>query len=270
MTHPTVLITGASRGLGAAAAQTTAQMRANVVLMARSAADLESVAGQIRAAGGQALVVVGDVRKAADCQQAVEGAVDHFGGLDALVNNAGILEPIAPIAEGDPRAWERNWAVNVLGPVLMTQAALPHLRQGKGRVINVSSGAAVSVVSGWAAYCAAKAALNHFTRVLAEEEPAITALAFRPGVVDTDLQRQIRRQGAHGMPAEVHARFLRYHEEGDLLPPAVPACSLTALALYAPADWSGSFLSWDDEMVLSVVRQFATVPCIQAVEERDA
>lgn len=270
MTHPTVLITGASRGLGAAVAQTTAQMKANVVLMARSAGDLESVAGAIRTAGGQALVVVGDVRQAADCQQAVEEAVTHFGRLDALVNNAGILEPISPIAEGDPRAWEKNWAVNVLGPVMMTQAGLPHLRQGKGRVINVSSGAAVSVVSGWAAYCVAKAALNHFTRVLAEEEPSITAIACRPGVVDTALQKQIRREGALGMPAEVHARFLRYHEEGELLPPAVPACSLTALALYAPADWSGTFLSWDDEIVLSLVRQFATVPCIQVVEGRDA
>jgi NAD(P)-dependent dehydrogenase (short-subunit alcohol dehydrogenase family) len=244
-------------------------MKANVVLMARSTGDLEAVAREIRAAGGQALAVVGDVRQAADCQQAVAEAVNHFGGLDALINNAGILDPISSIADGEPRAWEENWAVNVLGPVMMSQAALPHLRQGKGRVINVSSGAAVSAISGWAAYCVAKAALNHFTRVLAEEEPSITAIAFRPGIVDTSMQKQIRREGARGMPAEVHARFLRYHEEGELLPPAVPACSLTTLALYAPAEWSGVFLSWNDEMVLSLVRQFATAPCEEVVGGRN-
>lgn len=270
MVHPTVLITGASRGLGAATARTTAQMKANVVLMARSVGDLESVAQEVREAGGQALVVIGDVREVADCQRVVAEAVDRFGRVDALVNNAGILEPISPIAEGDPRAWEKNWAVNVLGPVMMTQAALPHLRQEQGRVINVSSGAAVSVVSGWAAYCVAKAALNHFTRVLAKEEPSVTAIAFRPGVVDTSMQKQIRREGAQGMPADAHARFLRYHEKGELLPPVVPACSLTALTLHAPAEWSGAFLSWDDEMVLSLVRQFATVPCVQVVEEKNA
>lgn len=270
MSQPTVLITGASRGLGAAAARTTAQMKTNVVLMARSAGDLESVAQEIRAAGGQALAVVGDVREAAGCQQAVAEAVDHFGGVDALINNAGILDPISSIADGDPRTWEENWAVNVLGPVMMTQAVIPHLRQGKGRVINVSSGAAVSAISGWAAYCVAKAALNHFTRVLAEEEPSITAIALRPGVVDTSMQKQIRREGARGMPAEVHARFLRYHEEGELLPPALPACSLTTLALYAPVEWSGAFLSWNDEMVLSLVRQFATARCEEAVGGRNA
>lgn len=270
MSKPTVLITGASRGLGAATARTTAQMNAHVVLMARSSGDLEAVATEIRAGGGQALVVVGDVREAADCQRVVSTTLDHFGRLDALVNNAGILDPISPIAEGDPRAWERNWAVNVLGPVMMTQAVLPHLRQGTGRVINVSSGAAVSAISGWAAYCVAKAAVNHFTRLLAEEEPAITTIAFRPGVVDTSMQQQIRREGARGMPAQVHARFLRYHEEGELLPPAVPACSLTTLALYAPAEWSGTFLAWNEEKVLSLVRQFATVPCVQATEGQHA
>jgi NAD(P)-dependent dehydrogenase (short-subunit alcohol dehydrogenase family) len=116
----------------------------------------------------------------------------------------------------------------------------------------------------------AKAALNHVTRVLAQEEPAITAIAFRPGVVDTAMQKQIRREGAQGMPADVHDRFLRYHKEGELLPPAVPACSLTTLALYAPTEWSGSFLSWNDENVLSLVRQFATVPCEQVVGGQNA
>jgi NAD(P)-dependent dehydrogenase (short-subunit alcohol dehydrogenase family) len=177
-----------------------------------------------------------------------------------VVNNAGILVPIAPIADGDPKLWERNMAVNVLGPLMLTQAALPHLRQRSGRVINVSCGAAISVIPGWAAYSAATAALDHLTRVLAKEEPSITTVAFRPGVVDTAMQATIRSDGARGMPEEAHARFVRYHEEDGLLPPEVPGCALAVLALYAPHQWTGSFLAWNHEDLRSLVRQFACGP----------
>jgi NAD(P)-dependent dehydrogenase (short-subunit alcohol dehydrogenase family) len=270
MSGQTILITGASRGLGAATARTAVQMGANVVLMARSPGELEAVAQEIQAEGGQSLPLVGDVSKVSDCQRVVAETIRRFGQLDALVNNAGMLHPIAPIADAEPGDWERNWAVNLLGPVMLTQAALTHLRQRNGRVVNVSSGAAIHVIKGWAAYCAAKAALNHFTRALAEEEPSVTAIAFRPGVVDTAMQTLIREEGAQGMPEEVHARFLKYYQEGELLPPVVPACSLTVLSLYAPREWSGLFLSWNDEAVLSLVRRFASSPCLQQQEGASA
>jgi NAD(P)-dependent dehydrogenase (short-subunit alcohol dehydrogenase family) len=257
----TILVTGASRGLGAATARIAGQMRANVALMARSANDLASVAEQIEAAGGEALPVVGDVSKPADCERVVIEAVRRFGQIDAVVNNAGVLGPMAPIAEADPEAWETNWAINVLGPIVMSRSALPHLRSRGGRVLNVSSGAAINVIPGWGAYCVAKAALNHFTRVLAVEEPDVTSLSFRPGVVDTDMQATIRSSGAGWMPEEVYDRFVRYYTEGELLPPEVPACSLVALALYAPHQWSGDFLAWNDERVLSLVRRFGTASC---------
>lgn len=270
MSGQTILITGASRGLGAATARTAVQMGANVVLMARSPGELEAVARQIQAEGGRALPLVGDVSKVSDCQRVVAETIRQFGQLDALVNNAGVLQPIAPIADAEPGAWERNWAINLLGPVMLTQAALPHLRQRNGRVVSVSSGAAIHVIQGWAAYCVAKAALNHFTRALAEEEPSVTTVAFQPGVVDTSMQTLIREEGAQGMPEEVHARFLKYHQEGELLPPVVPACSLTVLSLYAPHEWSGAFLSWNDEAVLSLVRRFASSPCLQQQEGTSA
>jgi NAD(P)-dependent dehydrogenase (short-subunit alcohol dehydrogenase family) len=225
--------------------------------MARSEDALTSVAQEIETAGGEAHVVVGDVSQVADCERAVAGAVDRFGRLDALVNNAGILAPIAPLAESDPEAWQRNWAVNVFGPVLLSQAALPHLRQTQGRIVNVSSGAALHVIPGWAAYCVSKAALNHLTRALAEEEPSVTAMAFRPGIVDTAMQATIREHGAEGMPGEEYERFVRYYEDGELLPPEVPACALSVLALFAPHEWSGLFLPWDHGDVQSLVRRFA-------------
>jgi NAD(P)-dependent dehydrogenase (short-subunit alcohol dehydrogenase family) len=256
MNNQTAIITGASRGLGAAAARIAGQMKANVALMARTEADLETVAEEVRAAGGRALPIAGDVRRNVDCQRVVAEAVKAFGRIDALVNNAGILAPISPIASGDPQEWERNWAVNVLGPVMLTQNALPHLRQSKGRVVNISSEAAVRAIRGWGAYCVAKAGLNHFTRMLAAEEPAITSISFRPGVVDTAMQATIRRDGVQGMPEEAYARFVRYHEEGELLPPEVPGCPLAVLAFHAPHEWSGAFLAWNDEQVRALVRQF--------------
>lgn len=255
MSNPVILITGASRGLGAAAAHWAARLGAGVVLMARSAGDLEEVAGEIRDAGGQVLVVLGDVSLPGDCQRAVAETVEQFGRLDGLVNNAGILGPIGPLADADLEGYEKNWAVNVLGPLLMTREAIPHLRESKGRILNVSSGAAVHAVEGWGAYCLAKGAVNQLTRMIAAEEPGITAISFRPGVVDTEMQALIRSQGGQGMPEEVHDRFVRYHREGQLLPPRVPGCVLATLVLQAPAEWSGAFLSWDDQEVRALAER---------------
>ena len=257
MSDLTIVVTGASRGLGAAAARAAGELGANVALVARSAEDLQAVARDVRAAGGQALALPGDVGRPEDCDRVIAETVERFGGIDALANNAGILEPMGPVAEAEAESWERNWRVNVLGPLMMTRAALPHLRRQKGRVINVSSGAAESAVPGWGAYCVSKAAVTHLSRMIAAEEPDVTAISFRPGVVDTEMQAVIRRDGAEGMPGEVYERFVRYHRYGELLPPAVPGCALAVLAFFAPPKWSGAFLSWDDEQVQSLVRRYA-------------
>ena len=117
------------------------------------------------------------------------------------------------------------------------------------------------------AYSVAKAALNHFTRALAAEEPVITTIAVRPGVVDTDMQTTIRRHGATGMPAEIYARFVNYHERDELLPPEVPGCALAVLAFHAPQEWSGAFLAWDSEDVQSLVRRYAWETGLPLTEE---
>lgn len=250
----TVIITGASRGLGAGTARMAARLGAAVVLSARSAEALRAVAAEIETAGGRALAVPGDVSRAEDCRALVARAVAHFGRVDAVINNAGVLEPLARIAEADPEAWTRNIVVNVVGPFLVTQAALRYLRETGGRVINVSSGAAVSAKAAWSAYAVSKAALNHFTAHLAVEEPGITAVAVRPGVVDTAMQTAIREEG-QAMEPEERARFVRLHEEGALQPPEVPGRALAVLALHAPHDWSGQFVSWDDGAVQALVRE---------------
>lgn len=256
MTKPTIIITGASRGLGAAAARCVASAGANVVLNARSGEQLEAMAQFIRDSDGAAVAVPGDISDPKTAEQIVSLTLAHFDRIDGIINNAAVLDPMASIADADPSQWAQNLNINVIGPMLLTQAALPHLRLHLGKVINVSSGAAVSPLPGWSAYCTAKAALTHFTRVLAAEEPSITAVSLRPGVIDTNMQTRIREEGSGHMPKAVHDRFLAYHANGELLPPDLPGQALAFLALYAPHEWSGEFLSWDDDKVQSLVMRY--------------
>jgi NAD(P)-dependent dehydrogenase (short-subunit alcohol dehydrogenase family) len=252
----TIIVTGASRGLGAATAVALGELGANVVLTARSVEALHAVAQKVESAGGEALVVEGDIGNLADIRKVVERTLDCFNEIDALVNNAGVLEPIAPFAEADPEAWQRNLHINLIGLVWMTQATLLHLRAREGVVVHISSGAAVKAYEGWSAYSVAKAGVNHFSRALALEEPAITSIAFRPGVVDTAMQALIRAEGAQGMPDEHYQRFVRYKEEGELLPPEVPARAIAALCVGAPKDWSGEYISIHEERIEQLTGRF--------------
>jgi NAD(P)-dependent dehydrogenase (short-subunit alcohol dehydrogenase family) len=255
MTGKVIIVTGASRGLGAVAARLAAGLGAAVVLNGRDLEALNQVARSVQPPAGPVLVVPGDISRLETCQEIVRQTATSLGRIDGLVNNAGIVEPIALLAESDPAGWQRNLAVNVLAPMMLAQVALPFLRASHGRVINVSSGAAVNPVAGWGAYCASKAALNQFNRVLAVEEPDVTAVAFRPGVVDTEMQAAIRQYGETGMPAEEHSRFVGYYESGQLLPPEKPGLALAVLALYAPHEWSGQFVTWDAPEVQSLVQE---------------
>ncbi len=115
----------------------------------------------------------------------------------------------------------------------------------------------MKVIGGWGAYCTAKAALNHFNRVLASEEEHITAITFRPGVVDTEMQTTIREQGEEGMQSQAYERFVRLHQDGELLPPVVPGQAMAVLALYAPSEWSGEFIAWDEDRVQLLVGQYS-------------
>ncbi len=259
MSNYTVIVTGASRGLGEATATIVGALGATVVLTSRSESDLRRVAAAIDEADGKAHVIPGDISQPEACERAVEQTIEKFGRLDAIVNNAGVMQPLASIADGDPVIWTRNVLVNLAGLYYLTHFALPYLRNQQGRVLNVSSGSAVHADVGWSAYCAAKAGVNHFTRVLAAEEPALTAIAFRPGKMDTAMQAVIRDEGQIGMPPDRHAQFVKYHEEGALLPPRVVGRALAVLALHAPREWSGEFIALDDERLEALVAEKASM-----------
>jgi len=248
-TTPVVIVTGASRGIGAAVAQRLAGAGAALTLIARSRQKLETVAAGLQRNGGGPLVCQADVTEYMACQEVVDQTLEHFGRIDALVNNAGIVQPIDIVARADPADWRYCIEVNLIGPFNLARACLAALRGSRGRVVNVSSGAAILALETVSAYCAAKAGLNQFTRVLAAEEPAVTVLAVRPGVVDTDMQAVIRREGARAMTAEQAAYYRRLKADGRLAAPAVPARVIAWLALHAPREFSGKFLDYDDPQI---------------------
>ncbi|MGD2185537.1 MAG: SDR family NAD(P)-dependent oxidoreductase [Desulfobacterales bacterium] len=251
-----VIVSGASRGLGAATARWLGKAGAAVALISRSEAALKRVAEEVQQLGGTALVFKGDTSDSDACQKAVAKTVERFERLDALVNNAGIVEPIAPLTQTDPDRWQYNIAVNLLGPFYLTHAAVPHLRKHNGRIINVSSGAATTALENVSAYCAAKAALNHFTRVVAAEEAGLTVLTMRPGVVDTQMQEIIRREGPNFMSADQVAYYQGLKARGELEPPEVPARSIAWLALHGPHEFSGDFLNYDDLRIARPALEF--------------
>jgi 3-oxoacyl-[acyl-carrier protein] reductase len=186
------IVTGGSRGIGAATARRLAADGARVVVnYAQSATAAEAVVREIEAAGGEAIAVQADVSDRAEVGRLVEAAVEQYGGLDILVNNAGVLAP-APLADITSEQVERQFGVNVLGALYATQAAVPAFRNG-GRVVNVSSVVAGEPLPGAAVYSASKAALEAITRSLAAElAPRVRVNAVSPGPTETDMFDGVR------------------------------------------------------------------------------
>lgn len=194
----TVVVTGASSGIGRATAQHAAAAGATVVLTARRAGVLSELSHDIEGRGGTAIWVEADVSKAGAVENIVQQAVQRTGRLDVLVNNAGVIDPIARLAESDTAAWGRVIDTNLKGVYFGMRYAIPAmLAQGGGTIINLSSGAAIGALEGWSHYCASKAAVRSLTMVTDKEYRArgIRVLGLSPGTVATDMQAQIRTSG---------------------------------------------------------------------------
>ncbi|MDA9274548.1 SDR family oxidoreductase [bacterium] len=191
----TVVITGASRGIGAEAARVFAAAGANVALIARNSDAIEKLAAEI---GEQAIGLTCDVGSYASVEGAIAKAKETFGSVDILINNAGVIEPIAHLASANPDEWGTVIDINLKGVFNGMRAVLPMMiASGGGSILTISSGAAHGPVEAWSHYCASKAAVKMLTECVHKENGAdgIRAIGLSPGTVATQMQVEIKASG---------------------------------------------------------------------------
>jgi NAD(P)-dependent dehydrogenase (short-subunit alcohol dehydrogenase family) len=233
-----VMITGASRGIGAAAAREFAAKGAQVALLARSEGDIAELAGEI---GPAAVAIPCNVARYNEVEAAVRACLQAFGRLDVLINNAGVIEPIAALAEAEPEGWSRAVDINLKGVFHGMRAAMPvMIAAGGGTILTVSSGAAHRALEGWSHYCASKAGAAMLTQSCDLEGRAhgIRAIGLSPGTVATQMQREIKASGINPVSQldwEAH------------IPPDWPARALLWMCGPEADPWCGQEISLRDE-----------------------
>jgi NAD(P)-dependent dehydrogenase (short-subunit alcohol dehydrogenase family) len=183
------MITGASRGLGKALALAFAREGANLVINSRNADSLDPVAEEAEGAGADVLAIPGDVSRSTHVEKLVDAAVERFGRIDVLVNNAGLLGPRVPIAEYPEDEWRKVLEANLTGPFLLAKAVIPHMPEG-GSIINVTSGVSIEGRPEWGAYSVSKFGVEGLTQILAAEleERGIRANSVDPGGMRTEMR----------------------------------------------------------------------------------
>lgn len=190
-TAGTAIVTGASRGYGLAVATELARLGWNLVIDARTRAELEAAGRELQDLGiGEVAAIVGDVTDPAHVRRLVDSALE-IGDLSLLVNNAGVLGPSPQPRLADYPLEMLAYLVDVylIAPVRLIQLALPHLRENRGVVVNITSDAAVEAYEGWGGYGAAKAALEQMSKVLAVEEREVAVYWLDPGDMRTRMHQ---------------------------------------------------------------------------------
>jgi NAD(P)-dependent dehydrogenase (short-subunit alcohol dehydrogenase family) len=242
--NKTVVITGASRGIGEAAAYEFANKGANVALLARSEDAITTVAKNI---GSAAIAIPCDVASYASVQSACDRVKNTFGQIDILINNAGVVEPISHIATSSPEHWGEVIDINLKGVYYGMRAVLPDmLARGEGTILTISSGAAHSAIEGWSHYCASKAGAAMLTDMVHAEygNQGIRAIGLSPGTVATQMQKEIKASGINPVSKL---------EWSDHIPPEWPARTLAWLAGPDGQRYAGQEVSLRDTNIRNAV-----------------
>src|SRR5258706_9477846 len=227
----TVVVTGATSGIGRAAAESFGREGASVVLVGRNESALNEVAGSLRDAGSRAATCAADVTAADAPQRIVATALDAFGGIDVLVNAAGVFAAGALEATTD-EGWDAMMAINLRAPFRLMPAAAPPLAERKGSVVNVSSVNGLRSFPGVLAYCVSKAGVDQLTRCAAIEMAPIGVRvnAVNPGVVITEIHKR------GGMSEEDYEKFLEHSKTTHPLGRVGDPKEIAELVFYLASD----------------------------------
>jgi NAD(P)-dependent dehydrogenase (short-subunit alcohol dehydrogenase family) len=239
------LITGAGRGIGKAIALGFAREGARLVLAARTGSQLDDTAALCRENGALAISVPTDVAQWKQVQNLVHMALKEFGQVDVLVNSAGIYGPIGPTAEVDLAAWVQAINVNLVGPLFLCRALLPHMQQRRqGKIILLGGGGATAPLPNFSSYAASKAGLARLADTLAEEmkEFNVQINVIAPGLVDTQLQDEVLDAGDKAGP--LYEKIKAAREKGvGAVSPEVAASLAVFLASGASGPITGKLIA---------------------------
>jgi NAD(P)-dependent dehydrogenase (short-subunit alcohol dehydrogenase family) len=251
--HKTVIVTGATSGIGGAIARRFASSSANVVAIGRNDKALNEIKNEITEAGGAALIIAADVTSGDDMHRAVGQTIDTFGRVDVLVNAAGHIST-GTIEDTSLPAWDAMMNVNLRAVFQLMQLCAPHLIKTKGNIVNVSSVTGLRSFPGVLAYCVSKAGVDQLTRCAALElaPKGVRVNAVNPGVVVTEIHKR------GGMADDAYQKFLEHSKTTHPLGRVGDASEVADLVFYLASDqasWiTGATYSIDGGRALTCAR----------------